>query len=78
MSVPSSFLPSVRPSLCPNEVNTDPLEDFFFSNCVIDIFYKLVRMFYISQNRGSEQDLYECEVLGAFRVLRVYRRLGVQ
>jgi hypothetical protein len=33
-------------------------------------------MFYVSQNRVSEQEIYECEVLGAFRV--IYGRLGVQ
>jgi len=32
-------------------------------------------MFYISQNRGSGWELYECEVLGAFRV--IYGRSGV-
>jgi len=68
--------PCVRPSLCPNEVNTDTLEDFFFSNFVIEIFCKLVRIFYVSQNKVSEQELYEYEALGAFRV--IYGRLGVQ
>ena len=34
-------------------------------------------MCYVSQNRGSEWERYECEVLGAFRLANIWT-LGVQ